>query len=52
MNPNKEYDFLAINTIEYLLNILENICGAYNIAHDLSTEEYIEIESYVYTSLT
>lgn len=52
MNPNKEYDFLAINTIEYLHNILENICGAYNIAHDLSTEEYIEIESYVYTSLT
>ena len=52
MNPNKEYDFLAINTIEYLHNILENICGAYDIAHDLSTEEYIEIESYVYTSLT
>ncbi|RYA22428.1 hypothetical protein CRU96_13070 [Malaciobacter halophilus] len=52
MNPNKEYNFLAINTIEYLYNILENICGAYDIAHDLSTEEYIEIESYVYTSLT
>ncbi len=52
MNPNKEYDFLAMNTIEYLHNILVNICGAYDIAHDLSTEEYIEIENYVYTSLT
>ncbi len=52
MNPNSEYEFLANNTIEYLYNLLENICGAYNIAHDLSTEEYIEIESYVYTSLT
>jgi predicted nucleotidyltransferase component of viral defense system len=52
MNPNKEYVFLAINTIEYLYNLLENICGAYDIPHDLSTEEYIEIESYVYTSLT
>ena len=52
MNPNKEYEFLAINTIEYLHNILVNICGAYDIAHDLSTEEYIEIENYVYTSLT
>ncbi|MBU3015205.1 nucleotidyl transferase AbiEii/AbiGii toxin family protein [Poseidonibacter lekithochrous] len=52
MNPNKEYAFLAINTIEYLHKILENICGAYNIAHDLSTEEYIEIESYVCSSLT
>ena len=40
MNPNKEYEFLAINTIEYLHNILVNICGAYDIAHDLSTEEY------------
>ncbi len=52
INPNKEYDFLAMNTIEYLHNILVNICGAYDIAHDLSTEEYIEIENYVYTSLT
>ena len=52
MNPNSEYEFLANNTIEYLYNLLENICGAYDIAHDLSTEEYIEIESYVYTSLT
>lgn len=52
MNPNKEYDFLSMNTIEYLHNILVNICGAYDIAHDLSTEEYIEIENYVYTSLT
>ncbi len=52
MNPNKEYEFLAINTIEYLHKILENICGAYNIAHDLSTEEYIEIESYASSSLT
>jgi len=52
MNPNKEYDFLAINTIEYLHNILENICGAYDIAHNLSNEEYSEIERYVYTSLS
>ena len=52
MNPNSEYEFLANNTIEYLYNLLENICGAYDIAHNLSTEEYIEIESYVYTSLT
>ncbi|MGB6327883.1 MAG: nucleotidyl transferase AbiEii/AbiGii toxin family protein [Halarcobacter sp.] len=52
MNPNEEYDFLAINTIEYLYNLLENICGAYDIAHKLSGEEYIEIESYVYSSLT
>ena len=52
MNPNSEYEFLANNTIEYLYNLLENICGAYDIAHDLSNEEYIEIERYVYTSLT
>jgi len=52
MNPNKEYKFLALNTIEYLYNLLENICGAYDIPHELSSEEYIEIESYVYTSLT
>lgn len=52
MNPNKEYKFLALNTIEYLYNLLENICGAYDIPHELSSEEYIEIENYVYTSLT
>lgn len=52
MNPNKEYKFLALNTIEYLYNLLENICGAYDIPHELSSEEYIKIESYVYTSLT
>lgn len=52
MNPNKEYKFLALNTIEYLYNLLENICGAYDIPHELSSEEYIEIESYVYNSLT
>jgi len=52
MNPNSEYEFLANNTIEYLYNLLENICGAYNIPHELSKEEYIEIERYVYTSLT
>jgi hypothetical protein len=52
MNPNSVYKFLANNTIEYLHNLLENICGAYDIPHELSSEEYIEIESYVYTSLT
>lgn len=51
MNPNSEYEFLAINTIEYLYNLLKNICGAYDIPHELSSEEYIEIENYVYTSL-
>jgi hypothetical protein len=52
MNPNSEYEFLAINAIEYLHNLLENTCGAYDIPHELSSEEYIEIESYVYSSLT
>lgn len=52
MNPNSEYEFLANNTIEYLYNLLENICGAYDIPHELSNEEYIEIESYVYSRLT
>lgn len=51
MNPNEEYKFLAKNTIEYLYNLLENICGAYDIPHDLSSEEFIEIEDYVYKSL-
>lgn len=52
MNPNSVYKFLANNTIEYLYNLLENICGAYDISHELSSEEYIEIENYVYNSLT
>ncbi|WP_121628508.1 nucleotidyl transferase AbiEii/AbiGii toxin family protein [Poseidonibacter antarcticus] len=52
MNPNSVYKFLSNNTIEYLYDLLENICGAYDIPYELSSEEYIEIEKYVYTSLT
>jgi predicted nucleotidyltransferase component of viral defense system len=51
MNPNSKYDFLAINTIEYLYGILENICGAFDIGYELSTEEFIEIEEDIYSSL-
>lgn len=52
MNPNSEYEFLAINTIEYLYLFLGNICGAYDMGHTLSSQDYIEIENYVYSSLT
>ena len=52
MNPNKKYKFFAINTIEYLYDLLENICGAYNIQYELSSYEFIELENYVYKSLT
>ena len=51
MNLNSEYEFLANNTIEYLYKLLENICGAYSIPHELSSEELIEIESYVFTNI-
>lgn len=52
MNPNSEYEFLATNTIEYLYLFLESICGAYDMGHTLSSQDYIEIENYVYSSLT
>ncbi|WP_320033899.1 nucleotidyl transferase AbiEii/AbiGii toxin family protein [Halarcobacter sp.] len=51
MNPNSEYSFLATNTIEYLFLLLENICGAFDMGYELSSEEYKEIEEYTYTSL-
>lgn len=51
MNPNKKYKFLAVNTLEYLYGILENICGAYNLSYELTNEEYIEIENIVFLSL-
>ncbi len=51
MNPNNEYKFLSINAVEYLYNFLENICGAYGIPHELSSEEYFEIEDYVFNNI-
>jgi len=51
MNPNSKYNFLAINTIEYLYSLLENICGAFELGYELSTEEFIEIEEDIYSSL-
>lgn len=52
MNPNKEYEFLAINTIEYLHNLLKNICAAFDIPHELSTDDFIELESYVFNEIS
>jgi len=51
MNPNKEYEFLAKTAITYLYSLLENICGAYDMAHELSREEFIEIERYVFENI-
>lgn len=51
MKPNKEYLFLAKNTINYLYVLLENICGASDIGYELLREEFIEIEKYVFEKL-
>jgi len=51
MNPNVEFNKLALMTIDYLHDFLENYCGAYNMGHKLDYEEYAQIENYVYTSL-
>lgn len=51
MNPNSEYEFLAINSIEYLYLFLESICKAYDMGYTLSRQDYIDIENYVYSSL-
>lgn len=51
MNPNNEYMFLATNAIAYLYYFLESICGAYDIGYELKSEEYIEIEKYVFEQL-
>jgi len=51
MNPNKQYEFLALNSIEYLYNLLENICGAYDISHELTSEDFFEIESYIFNNI-
>ena len=51
MNPNNKYEFLAINTISYLKNILENICASYEINYELSNDEYILIENEIYNDL-
>lgn len=51
MNPNKDYEKLSTNAIQYLTLFLENICGAYDISYDLSNEEYIAIENEIYNNI-
>jgi predicted nucleotidyltransferase component of viral defense system len=51
MNPNSDYEFLAINTINYLYSFLENICASYTLAYELLKEEYTEIEDFVFKAL-
>lgn len=51
MSPNKEYKNISINTIDYLYNILENYCGAYDIGYELSDDEYKLIENSVYEQI-
>ncbi len=45
MNPHDDYKDIAVNTIEYLNNILENFCGSYDLGFDLKEEEYKEIRN-------
>lgn len=51
MNPNIEYETLSQNTIIYLKLLLENICGAYNLGYQLSSDEYILLENEVYKTI-
>jgi len=51
MSPNNEYMFLAKNTINYLYALLENICGAYDIAYELTSNEFIELERFIFEEL-
>lgn len=51
MKPNNKYEFLAVNTIPYLKNILENICASYEINYELSNDEFILIENEIYNDL-
>ena len=51
MNPNKEYTFLAQNTVSYLFVFLENYCGAYDLGIELEESEYILIEDNIFTSI-
>ena len=52
MNPNNKYDIVAKNTIEYLYNLLENICASYDMGVVLSKDDFEEIEIYVSTELS
>lgn len=51
MNPNEKYNVLALNGIEYLQQMFESICASYNLGIELSKEQFIEIEKYVYNNL-
>ena len=52
MNPHQKFKELALVTINYLYEFLENYCGAYCMGHKLDFEEYAQIEEYVYTNIT
>ena len=51
MNPNEQYLFLAMNTIEYLFIFLESYCGAHDFNIELNLDEYSIIEENSYQSI-
>jgi predicted nucleotidyltransferase component of viral defense system len=51
MNPAKQYKNIAINTIEYLLDFLDNYINAYNIGIKLDSEEFKIIEEIIYKKI-
>lgn len=51
MKPSKDYLHLALETIDYLYEFIENYCGSYNMGIKLNEEEFIEIEKSIYSSL-
>lgn len=51
MNPNIEYELLANNTIKYLYSFLENICASHDIGIELSNQDFIDIEDFVFNSI-
>ena len=51
MSPSEEYIKLAMNTLAYLSNYLENYIGAYNMGITLEVEELEIIENEVYNSM-
>ncbi len=48
MNPHPKYKDIAVHTIAYLYNYLENICGAHALGMTLTNEECKELETYAF----
>lgn len=51
MNPSNEYKNIAIKTIQYLSEFLDNYINAYNMGIELESEEFKLIEEIIYNKI-